>query len=166
MVDNEYTGRLLTTLSIFDKSYESEYGTQTGHIEEIKDGWNNVKKSIFFGYTPFGHELMEREETAAWQGGLFIHNAYLAVWIKYGLIGLILFVIFYFMSLQLGYSIFIKFNNNTGLIIITFLICQMLKNIVWPTAITLYNVTIIYIFLISIGIKLKQLEKERLNYSE
>jgi hypothetical protein len=163
MVDNKYTGRLLTALSIFDKSYESEYGTQQGHIAEIVDGWNNVKKSIFFGYTPFGQELMEREETATWQKGLYIHNAYLSVWIRYGLIGLTLFLLLYLKALQTGYSIFIKFKNSTGLIIITFLICQMLKNIVWPTAITSYNITIIYIFLISIGIKLEQLEKERLN---
>ena len=157
LTHNYYVGRLLTSLSLIDPRYESQYGTDTGHVEEIKDGWYNVRKNWILGVTPFGQEKMRRFKTKQWQKGLFVHNAYLNVWLIYGLLGFILFIFLYFKSLQLGYTIFFKFKNKTGLILLTFMICQMVKNIVWPTVITNINITVIYIFLISFLLRTRQL---------
>ena len=158
ITNNYYVGRLLTSISLLDYRYESEYGIDTGHRAEIQDGWYNVKKNWLLGITPFGADRMERFETAEWQSGLFIHNGYLQVWVVYGLLGFILYVLLYLKSVQLGYIMFIRYKSNMGLILLTFMACQMIKNIVWPTAITNMNVTIIYIFLISLVLKARRLE--------
>lgn len=158
IADNYYVGRLLTCLTLIAPRFDSQYGTDTGHREEIKDGWHNVKKNWLLGITPFGHEKIQRFETAAWQAGLFVHNAYLQVWLLYGLLGFILFILLYVKSLWLGYIVFLKLKNKLGLILIAFLVSQCIKNIVWPTAILFTNVTIIYIFLISIVIKASRLK--------
>lgn len=153
VIENKYSGRLLTCLTLITPRFESEHGSDTGHRAEIEDGWHNVKKHRLLGITPFGHAKMERGETADWQHGLFVHNAYLQVWLLYGLAGFVLFMLLYIKSLKLGFFVFFKQKNLLGLILITFLACQMVKNIVWPTAIVFTNVTIIYIFLISIVLK-------------
>jgi len=155
--DNRYVGRLLTSLTLVNPEFASQHGTDTGHRAEITDGWHNVKRNFFLGITPFGHDKIERFETAAWQHGLFVHNAYLQVWLLYGLLGFVLFVLLYVKSIRLGHTLFFKLNNPLGLILIAFLICQMLKNIVWPTAIIFVNVTIVYILLISIALRMKNL---------
>ena len=157
--DNQYTGRLLTSLTLVNPQFASEHGTDTGHRAEIADGWRNVKKHWLLGITPFGHAKIERGETDAWQHGLFVHNAYLQVWLLFGLTGFVLFMLLYIKSLKLGYFVFYKLKNQLGLILITFLACQMVKNIVWPTAILFTNVTIIYIFLISLVLKASRSEQ-------
>lgn len=157
--DNKYVGRLITCLTLVNPQFASEHGTDTGHRAEISEGWHNVRNHWLLGITPFGHAKIERTETASWQHGLFVHNAYLQVWLLYGLAGFILFVLLYIKSLKLGYVVFFKLKNQLGLILITFLACQMLKNIVWPTAIIFTNVTIIYIFLISIVLKASRIEQ-------
>lgn len=151
--ENKYTGRLMTCLTLLTPRFDSEHGTDTGHRAEIIDGWHNVQKHWLLGITPFGHAKIERGETAAWQHGLFVHNAYLQVWLLYGLTGFVLFILLYTKSLKLGHFVFYKQKNLLGLILLTFVACQMVKNIVWPTAITFTNVTIIYIFLISLTLK-------------
>jgi len=153
LTKNKYTGRLMTCLTLVNPQFASEHGTDTGHRAEIADGWHNVKNHWLLGITPFGHAKVERGETAGWQHGLFVHNAYLHVWLLYGLAGFVLFVLLYIKSLKLGHFVFFKQKNLLGLILITFLACQMVKNIVWPTAILFTNVTIIYIFLISLVLK-------------
>lgn len=158
IADNYYVGRSLTFLTLINPRFDSQYGTDTGHRAEIADGWYNVKRNWLLGLTPFGHEKIKRFETKTWQHGLFVHNAYLQVWIFYGLLGLILFVFLYLKSIWLGYIVFSKFNNILGLILLTFLISQTIKNIVWPTAIFFTNVTILYIFLISIVIRATRLK--------
>jgi len=156
--NNYIVGRMLTSFSLLNYKFESQYGNVSGHIDEIKDGWYNIKNNWLLGITPFGQEKIRRFKTKEWQKGLYVHNAYLFIWLEYGLLGLVLFVFLYFKSIQLGYILFFKFDNNIGLILSTFMICQMIKNIVWPTVIVRMNVTIIYIFLISFALKIKQLE--------
>jgi len=158
LIHNYYIGRMLSSLSLLSYKYESQYGTGTGHGEEIRDGWYNVKKNWLLGVTPFGVEKIQRFETREWQTGYFVHNGYLQVWLIYGLLGFILFIFLYFKSLQLGHIVFFKFNNKLGLILIAFIACQMVKNIVVPTAIRFENITVIYIFLISLVLKAKRLE--------
>jgi len=158
ITDNYYVGRLLTSLTLVSPRFDSQYGTDTGHRAEIKDAWYNVKNNWLLGITPFGHEKIKRFESAAWQHGLFVHNAYLQVWLFYGLLGFILFILLYVKSIQLGYLVFFKFKNEIGIVLISFMAVQIVKNIVWPTAIFYTNVTIIYIFLISVILKIKQLE--------
>ncbi len=153
LTENKYTGRLITCLTLLNPEFASEHGTDTGHRAEIVDGWHNVKRHWLLGITPFGHDKIERGETAGWQHGLFVHNAYLQVWLLYGIGGFVLFMLLYVKSLKLGYFVFYKLKNQLGLILITFLACQMAKNVVWPTAIVFTNVTIIYIFLISLTLK-------------
>jgi len=155
IANNYYTGRLITIFSLIDYKFESKYGTDTGHRKQIEVGWYNVKKNWFLGITPFGKDKMERTPREV---GLYVHNGYFLVWLNYGLLGLILFMFLYFKSIQLGYIMFFKFNNNIGLILLIFMICQMIKNIVWQTAIIEMNITVIYIFLISLVLKAKQLE--------
>lgn len=156
LTENYYLGRLLSSLSLIDSKFESQYGTDMGHIDEIKDGWYNVKRNWLLGMTPFGQDEMQRFETEEWQTGLFIHNAYLHIWLNYGLLGFVLFMFLYLKSLQLGYIVFFKLKNEAGLILMTFMACQIIKNIVWPTAISFMNITIVYIFLISWTLKTKQ----------
>lgn len=159
LTHNYYIGRMLSSLSLLSYKYESQYGTGTGHREEIRDGWYNVKKNWLLGVTPFGIEKIQRFETRQWQSGYFVHNGYLQVWLIYGLLGFILFIFLYFKSIQLGHIVFFKFNNKLGLILIAFIACQMVKNIVVPTAIKFENITVIYIFLISLVLKAKRLEE-------
>lgn len=158
LTHNYYIGRLLSSLSLLSYQYESKYGTAMGHPEELRDGWYNVKKNWLTGVTPFGIEKIQRFETREWQTGYFVHNGYLQVWLIYGLLGFILFIFLYFKSLQLGHIVFFKFKNKLGLILIAFIACQMVKNIVVPTAIHFMNITVIYIFLISLVIKARRLE--------
>ncbi|MHC4165708.1 MAG: O-antigen ligase family protein [Planctomycetota bacterium] len=155
-VDNRYVGRLLTVLTLVNPQFASRHGTDTGHRAEIADGWHNVRRNILLGITPFGGAQIERFETAAWQSGLFVHNAYLQVWLLYGLLGFVLFAMLYLKSLRLGYTLFHELKDPLGLILIAFLLCQMLKNIVWPTSIVFVNVTIVYIFLISIALRVSR----------
>lgn len=151
-LDNQYAGRLLTVLTLLKPELASQYGTDTGHRAEIADGWRNVKNNFFLGVTPFGQEKIRRPETP-WQHSLFVHNAYLAVWLMYGLLGVVLLAMLYLKSLKLAHTVFFKLKNPLGLILMTFLVCQMVKNIVWPTVITFTNITIIYILLISLTLK-------------
>lgn len=163
VADNYYVSRLLTSLTLVNPQFASEHGTDTGHRAEIADGWYNVKRNFLLGITPFGHEKMKRFETAEWQSGLFVHNAYLQVWLVYGLLGFVLFVLLYLKSLRLGHTVFFKLKDPLGLILITFMACQIIKNIVWATAIYFINVTIVYIFLISLVLKIKQLAGNRIS---
>ena len=156
-VGNYYIGRLISSLSLVSDRYESEYGSDTGHRAEIEDGWNNVKENWMLGITLFGEERVVRDKTKNWQKGTFVHNAYLEIWLVYGLLGLILFIWLYLKSLGLGYFVFFKLKHEAGLILITFITCQLVKNIVWPTAIYSINVTIVYIFLISMLLRLKKI---------
>jgi len=155
LTQNYYIGRLITSLSLFDLKFESQYGTVTGHQYEIQEGWSTIKENWLLGVTPFGENLMQRFRTN--QAWTFVHNAYLQVWIHYGLLGLILFIFLYIKSIQLGFFVFNRFKDIIGLILMTFLVCQMVKNIVWPTAISYINITVMYILLISLGIKTKRL---------
>lgn len=50
-------------------------------------------------------------------------------------------------------------------ILSTLILCQMAKSIVWATAIININTTVIYIFLISLVLKIKQLETEKTNHT-
>jgi len=156
ILNNYYIGRFLTSFSLLNHNFESQYGTVTGHRAEIADGWYNVKNNWVLGVTPFGKEKIRRFETRAWQKGFYVHNAYLLVWLRYGLLGFILFVFLYLKSIHLGYIVFFKLKNYIGLILFTFLICQVIKNIVWTTAIIHMNTTIIYIFLISFALKIQK----------
>ncbi len=159
IMSNFYFGRFLSSLSLLTPQFESEYGTQTGHMDEISDGWYNVKNNWILGITPFGQEKMQRFKTKQWQSGLFVHNAYLQIWLLYGFLGFLLFLYLYVKSILLGCAVFFKQNNMAGLILLTFMICQIMKNIVWPTAIYNINVTIMYIFIISIVIRIRQIDK-------
>lgn len=165
LTHNYYIGRLLTSASLLDSGYTSKYGTDSGHADEISDGWYNVKNNWMLGITPFGDEKMRRFKSASWQKGLFVHNAYLCVWLQYGFLGFVLFILLYIKSLKLGYFAFFKLKNYLGLILLTFMLCQMVKNFVWPTAITNINTTVIYIFLISLVLKIKQLESEKTKHT-
>ncbi len=154
---NYYLGRVISSLSLIDDKYASAYGNEMGHRAEIEDGWANVKKNYILGITPYGKNKMVRGQTRQWQEGVWVHNAYLFVWLEYGILGLVLFMGLYIKSLELGYTIYHKLNNEAGLILIAFMTCQIIKNIVWPTVIEQMNVTIIYIFIISILMKIKSL---------
>jgi len=154
--DNYYLGRLSTIVSIVDPAYESKYGSQEGHVDEIKDGWLNVSKHWLLGVSPFGRGLLERTK-ATWQHDVFVHNAYLNVWLVFGLMGFILFLALYYKSLQLGYVLLFKMNSQMGLILLTYMIAQLAKNIVWSTAIVRINETLIYILLISIALRTRVL---------
>lgn len=156
---NNYVGRLLTTFSIINnKEFSSKFGDDTGHRDELKDGWYNVKKNWLLGVTPFGGDKVVRFKTKQWQTYTYVHNAYLWVWLNYGLLGLILFVILYWKSIKLGLELYIKQGNIYGLILFTFCIVQSTKNIVWGTIIHRMNATIIYIVIISIALKMKRLD--------
>ena len=158
---NQYVGRLLTSLSLINaQKFSSQYGTETGHIDELKDGWYNVRKNLLLGITPFGNKLMKRFKTAAWQDGLYVHNAYLLVWLVYGLLGLVLFLALYWKSVRLGLKLYKK-GHPYGLILFAFCCAQLLKNVVWGTVITFTNVTIVYIFIISIAIRMRQIIKDK-----
>jgi hypothetical protein len=162
-VNNMYVGRLLSTLSLIDVKYESEYGTQMGHVHEINEGWYNVKKNWVLGVTPYGRDLIQRFKTRSWQRGLYVHNAFLGSWLVYGLLGLALFLFLYLKSMQLGFQMFFKSGNVLGLILLVFLVCQTFKNLIWQTAITFENVTIVYIFLISLVLRARKLGAETKN---
>lgn len=157
-----YVGRLLSSLSLLDaKKYSSQYGTDTGHTEELKDGWFNVKHNWLLGITPAGDQLMIRFKTAEWESGnAHVHNAYIQIWLVYGLLGLILYLILYWKSTFLGYELFIDKGLPFGLILFTFCCAQVVKNFVWNTVIINTNITIVYIFIISLGIRMKQISKE------
>ena len=155
LIQNPFMGRFLTSLSLVDSSFVSQYGTNTGHTSEIIEGWQNVRKHWLLGVTIYGHEKIERYETSSQAGGVYVHNAFLGIWLVYGLFGLILFISIYLKSINLGYKMYKKFNSTAGLILLTFLICQALKNIVWHTVITFSNITVIYILMISIVLKSK-----------
>jgi len=45
----------------------------------------------------------------------------------------------------LGFQMFFKSKNILGLILLVFLISQTFKNLIWQTAITFENVTIVYL---------------------
>jgi hypothetical protein len=153
--DNYYIGRFASVISIVDSTYESKYGSQEGHVDEIKDGWLNVKKHWLLGVSPFGRGLLERTK-ATWQRDVFVHNAYLNVWLVFGLLGFTLFLALYYKSLQLGYVLFFKMNSQMGLILLTYMIAQLVKNIVWSTAIIRINETLMYILLISTALKTRE----------
>ena len=70
-----------------------------------------------------------------------------------------LFLILYLKSLRLAYQMFFKLKNSLGLILLIFLTSQIFKNIIWHTAITLSNMTVIYIFVISLVLRAKKLEQ-------
>lgn len=160
-VKNIYVGRFLTSLSIIDTSFESRYGTVTGHTEEIKEGWDNVKKHWLLGVTPYGRSLLVRVRTR-YQPDVYVHNAFIGVWLVYGVLGFILFIVLYIKSLQLGYIMYFRYQHLLGLMLLVFLICQIIKNMIWHTAITNINVTVIYIFFISLVLKAKKfVVKER-----
>jgi len=163
LAENYYLGRLLTSLSMVSSEFESEYGSDTGHIDEIKEGWYNVKNNFFLGISPFGNKLMVRDKTASWQrDSLTVHNAFLYNWLKFGLLGFILFTVFYLLSFRLAYYVFIKQKDCIGLILLTFILCQLFKCIIWPTIITNMNVTIVFIVLISMVLQIKEIETLKL----
>jgi hypothetical protein len=147
ITQNNYVGRLLTSLPIISSDFESEYGTVTAHDDEIKEGWYNVKKHFFLGISPFGFGMMERKDTKYQGAAMYVHNGYLYIWLQYGLVGFCLLLIFYYNTLKLGYINFFKYRNSLGLMLITFICCQLVKNIVWTTIIANVGLTIIYIFL-------------------
>ena len=155
LTNNYYIGRFMSVFSLVDEKYNSQYGTKTGHDAEISDGWYNVKKHWLLGVTPYGNKLIIRLDATWQEGKTYVHNAFLGIWLLYGLLGLILFVILYWKSIKLGFELYKK-GGLFGLILFTFCCVQTLKNIVWQTVITNVNVTIIYILIISIAIKMKQ----------
>jgi len=165
LVKNMFIGRLLTTLSLVDAKFESQYGTQNAHVIEIEEGWYNVKKNWLLGVSPYGKKLVKRIKTVSEtrDRGVYVHSGYLLIWLLYGLLGLILFLILILKSLRLSYQMFFRLNNSLGLILLIFLIPQILKNIIWHTAITLSNMTVIYIFLISLVLRAKRLEQTTKN---
>jgi O-antigen ligase len=126
----------------------------------LKEGWFNIKKNWLFGVSPYGGSMLERERTQRHKDTYF-HNAYIEMWIAYGLLGIILFISFYILSIRLGYELFFKYKNWYGLVIGTFLICQITKNVVWDTFISQRNLTVIYIFLISIAIRMRYMLKNQ-----
>jgi hypothetical protein len=154
ITDNPYVGRLLTSLSLFNSSFESQYGTDTRHPDEIKEGWENVKDNWLLGVTPYGGKLMRRRRTTV-HDSAYVHNAFIGVWLAYGLFGVIIFVFFYVKTLKLGIEMFFEHQHWIGLVLFTFIVCQLTKNIVWDTFIMQTNVTIAYIFLISWILKLR-----------
>ena len=160
IMNNYYIGRFLTVFSMLDTNYESKYGTRMGHVEEIEDGWHNVKKNWLLGVTPFGENLIERPKTNSWQTGLYVHNAFLGMWLVYGLLGLVLYISLYYKAIKLSRNTFNRYNNHLGLILLTFLICQLLKNIIWQTIISNINLTIVSIFLILLISKSSDLEEQ------
>jgi len=153
-------GRLITVMTIFDSKYESKYGTDNSHIAEMKDGWFNVKRNWILGVTHFGSNKTIRVQTVG-QSGLFVHNGYLQIWLVYGILGLILYLILYYKALLLGFSIFYKYNEKIGFILFIFIICQIIKNFIWPGPIKYFNVTIIYIFLISLSLKIRSIHERK-----
>lgn len=161
LADNPMIGRFITILSLISPEFDSEYGYSAGHLDEIIDGWHNVKNHWLLGISPYGTSLMERDKTKGWQSAVFVHNAYLQVWLVYGLLGFVLFVYLYYKAVQLGYIVFFRLKNAAGIILITFMASQLVKNIVWPTAIMVINLTIMYIFLISLVLREKELEMSK-----
>jgi hypothetical protein len=158
---NSTIGRFLTSFSLVSERYAGRLGTDTGHQAEIRDGWLNVRAHWLLGVTPFGAERIRKVETREWQEGYYVHNAYLWVWMIYGLFGLALFLAFYGLSSRLGWRLFARSGDHLGLILGTFLVCQMVKNIVWLTAFHFMNVTIVYLFLVSLAWKAGGLEARR-----
>jgi hypothetical protein len=152
-------GRLLTSFSLISDRYAGRFGTDTGHRAEIRDGWLNVRAHWLLGVTPFGLEKIRKVETRTWQPGYFVHNAYLWFWMIYGIFGLILFLAFYGLSLRLGAILFLRHGSSLGLVLAVFLICQLVKNIVWVTAFYFMNMTIVYLFLVSLAWKAEALAR-------
>jgi O-antigen ligase len=109
------------------------------------------------GVTPFGGNLVKRFKTKLWQEGVYVHNAYLQVWLVYGLLGFILFIVLYWKSIRLGLELFNHKGLPYGLILFTFCCAQSTKNIIWPTAISHMNITLVYIFIISLAIRMKEI---------
>jgi len=164
MAKNFYIGRFLTAFSLVDSSFESQFGTDTRHPDHLREGWANIKKNWLFGVSPYGGGMLDREMTQR-HGDTYFHNAYIEMWIAYGLLGIILFIVFYLLSIRLSYQLFFKYKNWFGLVLGAFLICQIVKNVVWDTFISQTNLTVIYIVLISIAIRLSYLLKNQQNSS-
>lgn len=157
IINNRFVGRFISVFSIIDEGkFTTQYGTNTGHVGELEDGWYNVKRNWLLGVTPLGGEKVKRLEAKWQEGGTYVHCAFLYIWLNYGLLGLALFLALYWKSIRLGLELFINKGLPFGLMLFTFLCAQTIKNIIWNTIIINMNVTIIYIFIISIAIKMKQ----------
>jgi hypothetical protein len=154
---NYFVGRFVTIFSLLSPKFESRYGTVTFHDYEIQDGWRSVKKNWLFGVSIYGKDRMVRVKTRFTQPGVFVHNAYLYAWLLYGLFGLIVYLYFYFKSIHLGYTLFSKYENVFGLVLLTFMLSQIVKNVVWPTFLGRFNITIIYIFFVSYVLRIRDL---------
>ncbi|MBE2943850.1 hypothetical protein HPK10_11515 [Anoxybacillus flavithermus] len=78
-------------INIFDKDNAKDTMTSdNGHIDDILDGIDNVKKEPILGQ---GFNAKIQRYRVGWQkSDTFLHNAYLAVWINMGLLGIILYV--------------------------------------------------------------------------
>jgi len=148
VTQNHYIGRFMTAFSLLDSRFESQYGTDTRHPDEIKEGWDNVKKHWLLGVSPYGGDKLTRYETKAHRD-VYVHCAYLGIWLSYGLLGVVLFVAFYVKSFLLGYKMYFRNEHAIGIVLATFIVCQMIKNIVWHSAFQSINVTIVYLFFIS-----------------
>ncbi len=159
LAGNPYVGRFATSLSLVSDRYESRFGTQAGHREEIRDGWRNVKANWLLGVTPFGLDRVVKAEST-WQKGAFVHNAYLFAWEIYGLFGVVLFAAFYLLALRGGMRTLAR-GEPLGLVLAVFIGCQMVKNIVWVTAFYYINITIVYLFLAALVLKAGSLAEER-----
>lgn len=157
--ENYFVGRLFTVFSLLDPSMSSAYGSESGHIEEIRDGLANASRHWLLGVTPFGSGLISRQY-AVWQPGMYIHNEFLFVWVTYGLLGLLLLCYLYYCSMRTGLSLMRGEGETLGLVLVAFTVAQLAKDVVWPTVIIFENLTVMYIFLVTAAVRLQRIAKK------
>ena len=122
IINNRFVGRFISVFSNIDEGkFTTQYGTNTGHVGELEDGWYNVKRNWLLGVTPLGGEKVKRLEAKWQEGGTYVHCAFLYIWLNYGLLGLALFLALYWKSIRLGLELFIIKGLPFGLMLFTFL---------------------------------------------
>ncbi|WP_316569292.1 O-antigen ligase family protein [Neobacillus sp. YIM B06451] len=130
--------------------------SDNGHLDDIYDGIDNVKKSPIFGQ---GFNTFIERYRVTWQeSSTFLHNAYLTVWINMGILGLVLYINIIFTIFRDGFTNF--YNTSSENKIIKLFLMQIsvsifIDGIAFAPIYTFPTIFNIIIILISIVILLK-----------
>ena len=98
--------RAVLRLRSIDPSTESVYsGTNADHVDDVREAWTQVQKEPLLGLgagVPYDTSL-----TSRWKGpeSFGVHNAVLHVWVFYGLLGLVAFLLWHLAYFRLLYGL-------------------------------------------------------------
>lgn len=81
---------IVARLSSFNITQNNEYSnTNKGHVDDIVEGFNQIKKHSFFWGSGLGIEYETELSTKDWKDvSVGVHNGFIDIWLKYGIIGL------------------------------------------------------------------------------